>query len=254
MTRQDHHRPSVIEPADYTILEGPGAFHYYWKEWSVCAHCGHALKYAVRFRHKDGEVIDVGQDCAILLDTADRVEYEMTQFRKYIAKQRDDIAREQKNEARREEMLKNDPDVVEYLDTINPNCERFSFLVNMIDAMDHYGSLTEGQINAVRNIMKKREEIAARQLAEVEPTTPAPEGRVQVEGVVLSIKVQDTDFGSVIKMLVKLDDNNKVWGSLPSSLRTDIKGERIRFTGTFTQSKTDEHFSIFKRPAKAEIL
>jgi hypothetical protein len=255
MMRNDPHRPSVISPEDYEILDGPGAFHYYWNSWSTCAHCGHALKYAVRFVYKGEETIDIGQDCAMALDTTDRVEYEMVRLRKSVAAERMKIAREKENEARRAEMLENDPDVVEYLDFVNPSTEKFTFIVSMVEAMDKYGSLTPRQVEAVRNVMQKREEYAVKKLAEIEPTTLAPEGRVQVEGEVLKTKWHYSEYyGDTLKMTVKLDDNNKVWGSVPESIHNVEKGQRVRFTGTFTLSDDDEHFSTFKRPAKAEIL
>ena len=78
-------------------------------------------------------------------------------------------------------------------------------------------------------------------------------------GVVLTTRWQDNPFGygaSTLKMLVKLDDGNKVWGTMPNTLieiDTD-KGDRIRFTATAEVSEDDDHFGFFKRPVKAERL
>lgn len=55
----------------------------------------------------------------------------------------------------------------------------------------------------------------AEELAQAEPLE---EGRRPIVGVVLSTKWQDSDFGSTLKMLVRQDDGNKVWGSVPRSL------------------------------------
>jgi|SRR5579859_5206325 len=117
--------------------------------------------------------------------------------------------------------------------------------------------LTPGQTAAVVKIAAKRAENAARKAAEaateVVPTTPAPTGRVTVYGVIKGEKWVESDFGTTRKMLVKLDDGNKVWCSVPSKLfpfepADGIKGKRIKLTATFERSKDDEHFSFGSRP------
>jgi hypothetical protein len=81
------------------------------------------------------------------------------------------------------------------------------------------------------------------------PTTPAPAGRVPVRGVVKSMRLQENDFGSTWKMLVVLDDNNKVWCSVPNDSPEEIKvNDAIVFKATFVRSDKDEHFSFGSRP------
>ena len=80
-----------------------------------------------------------------------------------------------------------------------------------------------------------------------------------VEGTVVSHKWQHSDYyGETHKMLVKQDDDNKVWVTVPESIETaeyeDLKGQRVRFFATVTRSDKDDHFGIAKRPTKGEVL
>lgn len=81
------------------------------------------------------------------------------------------------------------------------------------------------------------------------PEALAPEGRVPVRGVVKSIKLVENEFGSVYKMLVVLDDHNKVYCSVPNDSPEEIEvNSTIVFKATFTRSDKDEHFSFGSRP------
>jgi hypothetical protein len=67
-----------------------------------------------------------------------------------------------------------------------------------------------------------------------------------------------------MKMLIKEDDGNKVWGTMPELIVSyvlarpisydDIRGMRVRFNASVEQSRNDEHFGFYKRPTKPEIL
>jgi hypothetical protein len=86
---------------------------------------------------------------------------------------------------------------------------------------------------------------------------PVAEGRGEVVGEVLTVKTQDSFYGYgrvEVKMLVADDRGFKVWGTLPAALADANRGSRVRFTATLQQSRDDEAFGFFKRPAKAELL
>ena len=115
--------------------------------------------------------------------------------------------------------------------------------------------------------MAKAEEFAARREregetedVEADPTTPLVEGRRQVTGVILSTKWQDSQYGETLKMLVKEDDGNKVWGTVPTVLQNmtlstqyhdengmwqeieaplpgGLKGQAVVFTATVERSR-----------------
>jgi len=264
--RTDVHRPSVISPEDYKFVEGLAGYHDYRYPASRCAHCGKAIRYAIRFDHlPTGNRIEVGEECANYLDSPDRISYLIKQL-KTAAR---NAAKKEKAEMqwfeRREVMEEQAPDVVEWMEEHQWNTERFDFLHSMKAAYERWGSLTERQIDSVRNIMQKRAEQAARQLEEaeqLESAPAAPEGRQTVTGQIVSVKWHDSYYGRVCKMLVKLLDGNKVYGTVPESIHEYVADTEnasyndlwVRFAGTFTRSETDEHFSTFKRPAKVEVI
>ena len=82
----------------------------------------------------------------------------------------------------------------------------------------------------------------------------APEGRIVITGIVLAFKLQSSQFGDTLKMLVQDDRGFRVWGSVPKSLDDAERENRITFTATVTASDRDAKFGFFKRPTKAEIL
>lgn len=82
----------------------------------------------------------------------------------------------------------------------------------------------------------------------------APEGRIVITGIVLAFKLQSSQFGDTLKMLVQDDRGFRVWGSVPKSLDDAERENRITFTATVTASDRDAKFGFFKRPTKAAIL
>jgi hypothetical protein len=72
---------------------------------------------------------------------------------------------------------------------------------------------------------------------------------------VLSVKAQDPYcYGGVTsyKMLIKANENYKVWVTAPHSLldsvNESLKGKVLTLTATLTQSERDATFAIGKRP------
>ena len=99
---------------------------------------------------------------------------------------------------------------------------------------------------------KAKDENSARENAHHEGED-VPNGRQVITGVLLGKKYQDSEYGSVLKMLVQDDRGFKVWGSKPSTLKAD-RTDRIQFTATVTPSDTDPKFGFFKRPTKSKTL
>jgi hypothetical protein len=123
--------------------------------------------------------------------------------------------------------------------------------------------------------MKWREEMtakAAQRAAEEARRANAesiPVGKVEVEGVVVSTRLVESDFGRTLKMKVVSDAGWSVWGSVPKALLGSWEwvdgdpvttnapveiGDRVRFTATIEPSEDDRLFGYFKRPTKAEII
>lgn len=119
-----------------------------------------------------------------------------------------------------------------------------------------YGSISEKAKNFLATLLEKIEDrpaLEAKKAAERETAADVPTGRVTVEGTVLTIKVQDGPYGSVVKMLVKHESGYKVWGTVPSGLNPE-KGDKVRFTAMVEKSKDDPKFGFYKRPTKAMLL
>lgn len=84
---------------------------------------------------------------------------------------------------------------------------------------------------------------------------PTFEGRVEIEGEVVSAKWRETDFGETLKIVVRHADGWRVWGSCPRSLGHDdiaLVGQRVRFCAAVEVSSDDAQFGFFRRPTKAE--
>jgi hypothetical protein len=95
--------------------------------------------------------------------------------------------------------------------------------------------------------VRKAEQAAIHAAAE-----PCPAGRVEISGIVLTTKWQESAYGSTLKMLVQDDRGFKVWGSVPSNLY-DVKGRSVSFSATIQPSEDDDKFGFFKRPTKAKF-
>lgn len=92
---------------------------------------------------------------------------------------------------------------------------------------------------------------------------PVFEGRVTIEGTVLSTKVVDNQFGSSLKMLVEHKDGWKVWGTVPAAIsfvdeeqfqRSLDKGDVVRFDAKVEKSEKDPKFGFFSRATKAVLV
>ena len=90
--------------------------------------------------------------------------------------------------------------------------------------------------------------------AERESAANCPEGRVDIVGEIVSVKMKESMYGSVLKMLVVDDTGFKVWGTVPSSIEGCLRGDTISFSAQVTPSDDDAKFGFFKRPTKASIL
>ena len=126
---------------------------------------------------------------------------------------------------------------------------------DIVSKLVKYGNLSDSQKvfvgKLLGNIKDRPAKLAARQ-AEKDAVGPVPTGRVTVEGVVLA-KKESEGYGfsrysapeTVWKLLIRLDNGSKVWGSRFANLD---KGSRIKFTASFEASKDDPKFGFYKRP------
>jgi hypothetical protein len=267
MSRTDTHRPSVLDPADYTMVgefddhHEEGFFHldaeYSEKNWfdrigsGRCDHCGNHLRYGVIFYHAPSdELVKVGLTCAHTLALTSLSEKSFRENLEYRRIRKIEEAWRAANTDNEKVAVA----LADYHEMQMQGVERWDeFYSSLHSKLRRYGSLSENQVNALLRSIERKAEWAAKKAAEVAAMADAPalaEGRYDIEGEVVSTKWQDSDYGETLKMLVKMDDGNKVWGTVPSALDIE-KGDRVAFSATVKKSNDDEHFGYFSRPTKA---
>lgn len=283
-TRTDIHRPSQIIPNDYAFVacehiktEGdPGLCEYQNEQRQTirahmastggtysrhehggnCHVCGSVnLIYSLLFYHEpSNSYVRVGDDCAAKLEMGGT--REMSAFRAAMRNALEAQAGKRKAQAILAERN------LTALWAIYDAADRKGFAYEEVTISDivgklvRYGSVSDRALSFAESLLGKigkRAEINAARAAEVEAAAPCPTGRIVVTGTVLSTKLQDSQFGSVLKMLVKDDSGFKVWCTVPGYNNPE-KGARITFTVSVEPSKDDPKFGFGKRPAKLEVL
>jgi hypothetical protein len=117
-----------------------------------------------------------------------------------------------------------------------------------------YGDLSDKQVELVFKIAREQVERLVAQAARKAHLDAAPalaEGRYTIEGRIVSTKTQESIYGTQYKMLVEMEDGNRVWGTVPSIIWDVEAGSRVKFDAAVERSKDDEHFGFYKRPTKA---
>jgi hypothetical protein len=142
-------------------------------------------------------------------------------------------------------------------------CDRYGITVNHGKAWECGGAkVAYAYVTGIKRMVKA----AVQAFEQVKPaekvTAPEPEvyigeGRMTVRGTIVQTKLQEVMQVSyyspthVYKMLVKTPEGAKLWGTLPSAVDPEYRGE-IEFTATFT--KGDNGMTWFKRPSKVKTF
>jgi hypothetical protein len=116
------------------------------------------------------------------------------------------------------------------------------FVLDLRNKLTAYGSLTDKQCMALSAALARH--------AAMQSVPDCPVGRTKVEGEVISTKVQDSQWGTTIKMLVKANAGWKVWLSVPRDAIVE-RGTKVAFTATLERSSDDPKFCFGKRPVIA---
>jgi len=129
--------------------------------------------------------------------------------------------------------------------------------------------LSEKQVAAAARVLQSDADYKARKEAEKAAAAPAPSGKVQVIGEVVSARWQESAYGSTAKMVVKHESGYKVWATIPQKLWDtleeqlgltgtnvhasieDFVGKTVSFTATLEVSDDDASFAFAKRPTQA---
>jgi hypothetical protein len=119
--------------------------------------------------------------------------------------------------------------------------------------MNYIRAMFKEQAQAVETERKERlvAERAARDAARAD--LPVFNGRVTIQGTVISIKGVDGSFGFTFKMLVEHETGWKVWGTIPAALNQLQlnQGDVVRFDAKIQKSDRDAKFGFFSRATKA---
>ena len=234
---------------------------------AVCGHCGAGIRYfALLVRDDVKQFIHVGEQC---LDNRFQVE---TAADFQSLRKASKLNRERANLGERVEALRQNPAIARLLEG-GRDVEASEFLSDVRSKALEHGRLSDGQIAAVDRAfarIARQEQWAADRRAEAlrlaAAGVKAPEGRVEVAGVVLSAKSHESQFGTAIKIVVQSDEGWKVWTTAPAALlydvdasnidkvRETIVGKKISFTAALTRSPGDAAFAFGKRPTRAQVV
>lgn len=132
------------------------------------------------------------------------------------------------------------------------------FLNNLGFKLNRYGSLSEKQTACItREIEKeaKREEQRAVESIALQDAAELVAGRYAITGEVVHVRVRENEWGTEHKMMVRAEDGNKFWVSVPQALYArayeaggEVKGAHVTVVAAWTPSNDDSHFAFGKRP------
>jgi len=108
-------------------------------------------------------------------------------------------------------------------------------------------------VSAYRRHLAK-EVVRVASVAAAAARTPVVEGRHPITGVIESVKAQEGDYGTTMKIRLLTDTGSMLWGTLPAAIDTATPGSRVAFTATVKASADDPTFGFYSRPSKASIL
>jgi hypothetical protein len=263
--RTDIHRPSAINPGDYKYLRvdearsarkdgqalgGPGG---------TCHHCGKAIVWRVHYQHvPSGNVMTFGYICAGILDMTDnRIDHEMTLLKRKAANERKEAQWETQKRDRFDAFVEKYPDEWQF---IVEHADENDYIGRIKWGIDKYGSPLDYMIPGLQRFIAGHHKLIATKLKEAAEQVNMPEleaGRRVLTGTIIAHKwSDDIGYGSQHKMTVKLDDGNKVFGTMPQSIEDgyedDPVGLRVEFTAKVEPK--DDHFGFFNRPTKGTVL
>lgn len=282
--RNDVHRPSVINPAEYVAVLDfarpkmdqfePGHNHqeannlYLERGEKInggvynCDICGARYDYGTLFEYiPSGKIISVGHECAEKMD----LHADMIGSARDLSKMQGMRAREKYiRMLSLVQFARENREKLHLLKLNNPISK--DIRERLISSGARWG-VSDKQWELLRNIEKRIKE----QESEIKATVPDFPDRMEFVGVIVGTKVVETMYGMQTKMIVKINCENgayKIYGSVPSGLtneicnfkrengieRDGIRGAHISFFATVQRSKDDSSFGFFNRPTKPKFL
>lgn len=219
-----------------------------------CTHCGNGnVRYIVAVRHSPtGQNVVFGSDCVARLGFKNQSDFKAAQLRAKAEAGNKRMAAY----AARVKFLAEHPDVQAAIDDLTNNPEvhaRNDFAQDILSKFNYHGGMSDRQAECFISSLKRDHEYAAKRAAQAaEPKGPVPVGRQEFNAEILSVQQRENAYGMVWKILVKLENNSKVWMTLPSSAGDAKRGDRMCFRATIEASKDDPSFGFGKRPTVVE--
>lgn len=142
-------------------------------------------------------------------------------------------------------------DVISKLRSNDAVVERNQFLRSLRSQLEKRGTLTDRQVEA-----------ASKFFSQVgDPLPPAPEGRVEFRGTVLSVKWKEgyRKAPGNWKAVVQSEEGWKAWLTVPKSLQElvadvqDLVGRKVTLEATLTRTPDDRSFAWGKQPTRARL-
>lgn len=204
-----------------------------------CDCCGHSLLYACEVVHKPTLTgYFIGRDCATKLTALANCNFS------HLSVAAADRAKSRQRVA---SWKTRNPQHREVIDWALNDKDAHYIARDIARKVARYSDISQKQIELVYRLRQQQIDRAAAKAAEPQPTTPAPEGRVEVSGVVLTTKRQDSAYGVTTKALIRLSDANKAWVTVPSGACFE-RGWTVTIRASWTRSEKDQHFSFGSRP------
>ena len=241
-----------FDPANYQFLglDDLGADEEN-KSVASCAHCGRTIRYVAELKNlTTGEEIFVGETCLDSRFGISRTEFDALRKEGRLNSQRKSIL-ERVNAFKIEFPIVNE---------LIARREEHYILSDLAGKFERDANLSTKQLDLVAKLFIQVDEQKVRKAERdaknselLAQGVKCPEGRISIDGIILSVKSYENDYGFQMKMLVQDASGFKVWSSVPEY--RDVKaGDQIRFTATVTPSSDDLLFGFAKRPTKCTVL
>lgn len=222
-----------------------------------CCHCGNGMvRYvAICLHQPTGRNVCFGSDCVERLALPGASEFKAKHIRTHAANEAARLARLGKIAA----TFASNPGLEDAFKNASP---KNSFVADVFRKLEQYGELSEKQVVAVLASVQRDADYAARKAAEQATLGPIPTGkRIEFSGVIVSRRVDDSPFGSVVKCLIKLDNGGKIWGTQPADISNNpdawpVHQTRVTIRATVEAKPGEPTFGFMNRPhlIKAEII